>query len=57
MIFPHHIYCTQSKVKWGGGANGGGGHGVNGGTIKHSWQIKVRDDRKGPSQPKIDTFG
>ena len=19
MIFPHHIYCAQSKVKWGGG--------------------------------------
>ena len=23
-FFPHHIYCADSKVKWGGG-NGGGG--------------------------------
>ena len=30
MIFSHHIYYAQTKVKWGGG-NGGRGHGVNGG--------------------------
>ena len=22
VFFPHHIYCAQSKVKWGGGAVG-----------------------------------
>ena len=27
LFFPHHIYCAQSKVKWGGGGqSGGGGH-------------------------------
>ena len=37
MIFcPHHIYCAQSKVKWG--ANGGGAHGANGGPMGHGPQ-------------------
>ena len=30
MIFPYHIYCAQSKVKWGVGWQWGA-HGVNGG--------------------------
>ena len=32
MIFSLHIYCAQSKVKWGGG-----GHGVNWGSTTHKY--------------------
>ena len=34
IFFPHHIYCAQSQVKWGGGgqwgpwSEWGGGHGT-----------------------------
>ena len=41
MLFSHHIYCAQSKVKWGGG---GGAHGMNGGGghARHSYATVPR---------------